>query len=174
MTIPSWQVANIPGPQIANVLEPELAATMIKKAKNPIILVGPGVSAKLGEKTLADIIIELSKGKKIPIIATADSLIEFAERKFDVYSMGLVEAADRLRDEDWSVNSRGGHDLVIFLGINYCFESQILSILKNFAPHLKTITLDRYFHPNADWSFQNLKYEEWEKHLYRILKILYK
>ena len=47
---------------------------------------------------------------------------------------------------------------------NY-LASQGLSSLKHFAPHLKTLTICKFFHSNADASFPNMKDEEWLKYL---------
>jgi acetyl-CoA decarbonylase/synthase complex subunit epsilon len=61
---------------------------------------------------------------------------------------------------------------VLFLGITYQLASQGLSTLKHFAFHLKTIALCKWYHPNADWSFPNMKDDEWEKKLEEFIKAL--
>jgi len=42
------------------------------------------------------------------------------------------------------------------LGITYYYASQAISALKNFSK-IKVISIDKYYHPNADMSFGNLK-----------------
>jgi acetyl-CoA decarbonylase/synthase complex subunit epsilon len=49
--------------------------------------------------------------------------------------------------------------------------SQGLSTLKHVAPHLKTLTLCKFFHSNADASFPNMKDEEWLKYLEKLAKV---
>jgi acetyl-CoA decarbonylase/synthase complex subunit epsilon len=86
--------------------------------------------------------------------------------------MGLVEITDRLRDSGWSLDGKGPPDLVIFAGITYRLESQMLSTLKHFATHLKTVSLDRYYQPNADFSFLNLDQKVWVENLDKVLQVL--
>ena len=50
----------------------------------------------------------------------------------------------------------GQHDLAIFAGVKYYLEAQMLSTLKHFAPHIKTISLTRGHQPNANQSLPNL------------------
>jgi acetyl-CoA decarbonylase/synthase complex subunit epsilon len=45
----------------------------------------------------------------------------------------------------------------------------LLSGLKHFAPHTKTITLDNTYQPNADWSFANIPVKEWRETLEAIV-----
>ena len=59
------------------------------------------------------------------------------------------------------MKGEGQHDLVIFIGGIYYIASQGLSTLKHFAPNLKTVTLCKYFHSNADASFPNMNDVEW-------------
>ncbi len=63
------------------------------------------------------------------------------------------------------MKDEGQHDLVIFIGCIYYIASQGLSTLKHFAPKLKTLTLCKYFHSNADASFPNIKDAEWFNYL---------
>ncbi len=165
-----YETGNIPGPQMA--LSPEKAPTifaaLVKKAKNPLLIVGRYVlEFDLEGKKLIDFAIEISKKRDIPIVATAHTLKGFIERNYEVVSMGLVDIVNRLQDPTFTVDSKkpAPHDLVLFLGITYQFSSQGLSTLKHFAPHLKTITLCKWYHPNADWSFPNLDDKEWKKML---------
>jgi acetyl-CoA decarbonylase/synthase complex subunit epsilon len=51
-------------------------------------------------------------------------------------------------------------------------EWLILSCLKHFASHLKTVSIGTHYQPNASWSFPNLSVEEWESNLRTIIKEL--
>ena len=48
-------------------------------------------------------------------------------------------------------------------------EWTILSGLKHFAPHVKTMTLDNVYQPNANWSFGNISVKEWLENLRAII-----
>lgn len=175
MGIIPWQFGNVPGPKIALKLNGEVAGRLIKASKRPLIIVGAeALKTRLSsDKCLLDFSIELSKLVNAPVIATSNTLKAFLERDFKpALALGAVEITDRLRDPKWSVDELKSHDLVIFVGITYQLQSQLLSTLKNFALHLKTMSLDRYYHPNASWSFPNLPHDKWVENLNTILEIL--
>jgi acetyl-CoA decarbonylase/synthase complex subunit epsilon len=85
---------------------------------------------------------------------------------------GAIEIVNLLKDPEWKgVDGEGSHDLVLFIGVTYYLASQGLSSLKHFAPHLKTLTLCKFFHSNADASFPNMSDSEWIKYLEKTSKI---
>jgi len=52
---------------------------------------------------------------------------------------------------------------------------QGLSTLKHFAPHLRTMTLCKYYYPHADYSLPNFrKDEEWKTFLEDLIEDLKK
>jgi acetyl-CoA decarbonylase/synthase complex subunit epsilon len=167
-----WQIGNIPGQLQANVLTPEVAANMIKRANRKLLVIGPkSIGVKINDKEdLIDFAVKLSK-IGVHIVATANTSKEFVARGFtDVYPMGIVEITNRLRDAEWKgLDGKGSYDLIIFLGGIYYLESQVLANTKHFALTTKTLTFDRFYHPNADWSFPNLEENEWCKSLNIIL-----
>ncbi|MEM0216313.1 MAG: CO dehydrogenase/acetyl-CoA synthase complex subunit epsilon [Candidatus Bathyarchaeia archaeon] len=164
-----WQIAEVPGPRKALVItKPEVVAAMIKKAKSPILIVGhKAAEIDFEEGKLIDFLIEFSKKSGIPIVATAHAVSEFLKRNFKPAAfMPAVDIANRLADKSWKgVDGKGQHDLALIVGLYYYMEWVILSGLKNFAPNLKTITLDNVYHPNASWSFPNIAHDEWVKNL---------
>jgi acetyl-CoA decarbonylase/synthase complex subunit epsilon len=172
-----YETGNIPGPQMA--LSPDKAPTvfaaLVKRAKNPLLIVGKYVlEFELEGKKLIDYAIEISKKRNIPIVATAHTLKGFVEKNYPVVSMGVIDIVNRLQDPKYTVDSKKQppHDLVLFLGITYQLASQGLSTLKHFAPHLKTITLCKWYHPNANWSFPNMDDKEWKKMLEEFIQAL--
>ncbi|HID20387.1 MAG TPA: CO dehydrogenase/acetyl-CoA synthase complex subunit epsilon [Methanophagales archaeon] len=170
-----WQTANVPGPKQAKILTPLTAAKMIKRAKRPLFIVGSLVlETELNGKSLMDYAIEIAKESKMPTVAVAHTVKEFMEKEFQPdASMPVINIIDRLRDADWKgVKGEGQHDRVVFLGVLYYIGSQGLSTLKHFAPWLRTITLCRFFHPNADMSFPNMSDEEWESYLNEVTEKL--
>ncbi len=62
-----------------------------------------------------------------------------------------------MKSPEWGgIRGEGQHDLAIFVDVLYYLESQLLSTLKHFAPHIKTISLTKGHQPNADQSLPNL------------------
>jgi acetyl-CoA decarbonylase/synthase complex subunit epsilon len=85
--------------------------------------------------------------------------------------MGIVDIVNRLKDKEWmGIDGKGPYEVVLFLGIPYYLQSQMLATLKHFAPHAITISLDPFYQPNANWSFPNLSEEEWSKSLKEIIE----
>ncbi|MBS7619897.1 CO dehydrogenase/acetyl-CoA synthase complex subunit epsilon, partial [Candidatus Bathyarchaeota archaeon] len=123
---------------------------------------------------LIDTVIRMSNLSKSHIIATGAILVEFKKRNIEnVYSMSLMNVGDRLRDPDWNgLDGKGPYDLAIFCGLPYYMEWLVLSGLKNFAPHLITISLDNTYHPNAAWSIGFLPEKEWISAIDKIVSVL--
>jgi acetyl-CoA decarbonylase/synthase complex subunit epsilon len=169
-----WEIGNIFGPKTAMASKGEVVGRLIKAAKRPLIVVGAKtLEEELGGKTLLSYVVELSKSGGIPVVATAHTLKPLLESSLQpAAAMGMVEITDRLRDQDWSLDGKGPHDLAIFVGITYQLQSQMLSTLKHFATHLKTVSLDRYYHPNADFSFPNLDEKIWIQNLDKVVGTL--
>lgn len=132
---------------------PVAIATLIKKAKRPLFVLGPlCLEVNFDGKPAIDYAVEIAKVTNMPVVATGHVMKGLIERglKPDVY-MPLVNIVDRLRDPEWrGVRGEGQHDLVVFLGISSTIAEQGLSTLKHFAPHLKTVTLCPIYYPSAD------------------------
>lgn len=185
MAAEPWQRAEIPGPVKALVItKPEVVAGMVKKAKHPIFVVGheavkghsfqislhpseENIKIDLGNKKPIDYIIRIAKAAKIPVVCTGPTMPEFLKRDFKPATwMSSMDIGNRLTDPGWSVSGEGGpHDLALIIGITYYMEWVIESGLKSFAPHLKTISLNRHYQPHCNWSFPNLSLEDWYKNL---------
>jgi len=174
MTAEPWQTAEIPGPKKALVItKPEVVAAMIKRAQRPVLVVGHrAAEIDFSGGKLIDFIIGFAKKTGIPVVATAHMIGEFIRRGFKPAAfMPAVDIGNRLVDPNWTgVDGKGQHDLALFVGLYYYMEWTILSGLKHFAKHLKTISLDNVYHPHASWSFPNLSYEEWVKNLKIIME----
>jgi acetyl-CoA decarbonylase/synthase complex subunit epsilon len=148
---------------------------MINEAKRPLFIVGSlALETELNGKSLIEYAIEIARESNMPLVAVSHTLKEFLGKGYRPNaSMPVINIIDRLRDADWEgLKGEGQHDLVVFLGVLYYIESQGLSTLKHFAPWLKTITLCRFFHPNADMSFPNMSDEEWGSYLDELVKKL--
>jgi acetyl-CoA decarbonylase/synthase complex subunit epsilon len=173
-TVIPWEKGNIFGPKTAMVSKGDVVGRLIKSAKRPLLIVGAKIlEDDVGGKPLLNYVIELSKAANIPVVATAHTLKPLVENGLrSPAAMGMVEITDRLRDPSWSLDGKGPHDIVVLAGITYQLQSQMLSTLKNFAAHLKTISLDRYYTPNADWSFPNLDEKSWAQDLDKLIKAI--
>lgn len=157
-----WQPTVIAGPKQALLVTPETAKMMLKKAKRPLFVLGP-LAMQEPMMTLA---IEIAKKWGLPIVTTGGAFKAFSERKIETKHYGVVEIVNLLKDPNWEgAKGEGQHDLVLFIGVIYYIASQGLSALKHFAPHIKTLTLCKYFHSNADASFPNMNDDKWIRYL---------
>ena len=157
-----WQPTVIAGPKQALLATPETAKLMLRKSKRPLFVVGPYAK----NEPLMGFIKDIAETWDLPIVTTADTFKSFNENGIESNYYGIVEITNLLKDPEWKgIRGEGPHDLVMFVGCIYYIASQGISTLKHFAPHLKTLTICKYFHSNADASFPNMKDEEWEKYL---------
>ena len=168
--IPFHRVNVLTGIKAARIIEdPSEYAAFIQKAKRPLLILGPLLSeGSLDGKLLIDYALEIAKAADIPICATAHvkaKLTELGVMPDSVYD--AVEIANALKDPDWrGVRKEGNHDLVLFFGIRSDLAEQTLSVLKHFAPHLKTMTLCKFYFPNANYSLPNFrKDKQWKAFL---------
>jgi len=160
-----WQPTVIAGPKQALLVTPETAEMMLKKAKRPLMIMGPLVK----DSPVLALAAQIAEKWHIPLVSTGDAFKALNEVDVKSKSYGVVEIVNLLKDPEWKgVNGEGQHDLVMFIGVIYYIGSQGLSTLKHFAPHLKTLTLCKFFHSNADASFPNMKDEEWIKYLEKL------
>ena len=154
---------NVPGIKMAQVMTPEQMAKIIKKAKRKIVVTG----AQLKE---VDEAIKLADGA---LIAAPNLLQAFKEKGAQPVAMNKVNATNLLRDaSSWKgLDGKGPYDLAIYMGSPYYYESQMLSCLKHFSS-CKTISLSRFYQPNATYSFDNLSEKKWEQALADLLKFM--
>ncbi len=169
MSCEPWQCAEIAATKKANpITKPEIAVAMIKKASRPLLIVGSYATERCMEgKQLIEYLIDFANASKVPVVATAHMVGEFLKRGYQPAGfMPAMDIANRLVDPEWQgLDGQGHPDLVLIVGLPYYMESLILCGLKNFAPDLKTMTLDNLFHPHASWSFPNATLEEWAANL---------
>jgi len=165
MSAEPWQRAEIPGPKKALVFaKPEVVVTMVKTAKRPILIVGHEVvNNGLGEEKVIDYVIHMAKTAEIPVVATAHIFGDFVKRGLKPATwMSVMDITNRLQDPDWKGLDRvGQYDLALFMGIPYYMQWVVLSSLKHLSPDLKTISLDRFYHPHATCSFPNSSLKYW-------------
>ena len=164
-TIPLHRVNVLTGIKSARLIEDASQyANLIQKAKRPLLVLGPLLSEwSLDGRLLIEYALEIAKTANIPICATAHvkgKMTELGVKPDSAYD--AVEVVNALKDPDWrGVRKEGNHDLVLFFGIRSDLEEQCLSVLKHFAfKHLKTMTLDKYYFPHANYSLPNFRKDE--------------
>jgi len=180
MVIPFHRVNVLTGIKSARLIEDASEyANLIQKAKRPLLVLGPLLSEwSLDGKLLIEYTLEIAKIANIPICATdivKRKMVELGTKPDSVYD--AVEIVNALKDPDWrGVKKEGNHDLVIFFGIRSDLEEQCLSVLKHFAfTHLKTMTLDKYYFPHANYSLPNFrKDKQWKAFLESLIDELKK
>jgi acetyl-CoA decarbonylase/synthase complex subunit epsilon len=162
--IPRHRVNVLTGIKSARLIEDAGEyADLIRKAKRPLLVIGPLLLESTPDgKLLLEYALDLAKAGNIPICATAQTkgkMTELGVKPDSVYD--TVEIINALKDPDWlGVRKEGNHDLVLFFGIRSDFGEQGLSVLKHFAPHLKTMTMCKHYFPNANYSLPNFKKDE--------------
>ncbi|MCD6391004.1 MAG: CO dehydrogenase/acetyl-CoA synthase complex subunit epsilon [Dehalococcoidia bacterium] len=177
--IPRHRVNVLTGIKSARLVEdPAEYANLIKKAKRPLLVIGPLLLESSPDgKLLLEYALDIAKVANIPICATAQTkgkVVELGVKPDSVYD--VVEIVNALKDPDWpGVKKVGNHDLVIFFGIRSDLGNQSLSTLKHFAPHLKTMTLCKHYFPHANYSLPNFKKDvKWQEFLENLVANLEK
>ena len=147
-----FDTGNIPGPKMAKAVMPAVPGKMLAKAKRPLLIVGSEVHDK---DVLARAVAIGKTG--VQIAAVGNSYTSIGDKGLDAHYVNMHALASYLCDPDWKgLDGKGNYDLVVFFGITYYYASQAISALKNFS-NIKVISIDKYYHPNADMSFGNLK-----------------
>lgn len=177
--IPRHRVNVLTGIKAAKLVEdPAEYANVIKKAKRPLLVVGPLLLESTADgKVLMEYALEIAKAASIPICATGQTkgkIVELGVQPDCVYD--VVEIANALKDPGWrGAKQEGNHDLVILFGIRSDLGNQSLSTLKHFAPHLKTMTLCKHYFPHANYSLANFKKDaKWQEFLESLIANLKK
>jgi acetyl-CoA decarbonylase/synthase complex subunit epsilon len=173
-SLPYHRVNILTGTRTAKLVEdPAEYAKQIAKAQRPLLVFGPRLmKITLGGRLLIEYALDIAKAKNVPTCATAtlkSKMVELGVQPDSVYD--VVEIINALKDPKWEgVRKEGNHDLVMFFGFRTDLGEQGLSVLKHFAPHLKTMTLCKYYYPHADFSLPNIrKDEQWKVFLENLI-----
>jgi acetyl-CoA decarbonylase/synthase complex subunit epsilon len=162
-----YNTGNIPGPKMARAVMPAVPGKMLAKAKRPLLIVGSEIE---DEDVLARVVTMGKAG--IQIASVGDSFKYLGDKGLDAHYVNMHALASYLCDPQWpGLDRKGGYDLVVFFGITYYYASQAISALKNFSK-IKVISIDKYYHPNADMSFGNLKKDVFIEALDEVIKQL--
>ena len=170
VTLPYHHVNTLTGTKSGRIIEDaDEYAHLIKRAKRPLLVLGPRIlTISLDGRLLADYAVDIANAGDIPICATAHTKKKLLELGVEpASSYDITEIINSLKDPEWRGGKKeGNHDLVMFLGIRTDFAEQGLSTLKHYAPHLKTMTLCKYYYPHASYSLPNFKKDaQWKEFL---------
>lgn len=166
MPIP-WQRANVPGWVQAKELKDENIVDMISKSEKPILIVSKFDEF---EEEIAKGLIEKLAGKAT-VIFTPWAMKHFKIQPDAIF--GLTEITQRLTN-GWTGPNRDGtpYDLIMYFGSYYYHQSQMHSALKHFLPETLHISLNRYYSPNASYSFNNFTEKRWINTMNKVLEAL--
>jgi CO dehydrogenase/acetyl-CoA synthase complex epsilon subunit len=172
-----WRKTHINGPLSGMpVTKAAVIGKLIKKAKRPLLIVG-GYEYKndVGNgKKYIDLLVELAK-TGIPVVATTEVAKIFIENGVKpVAIMSVSNTIQRICDEKWKgFDGKGPYDWVIIAAMTYTIQSQAHSAMKHFSyKWTKSVSLDRYFTPNASFSFANFKVDDWKEAINEVVKIV--
>ena len=177
MVTPFHRVNVLTGVKSAIILDSAAEyAALIRQAQRPLLVLGPKLlEESLGGRPLLEWALDIARAADLPICATAHvkgKLVPLGVKPDS--ELDAVEIVNHLKDPKWQgVKKQGNHDLVVFFGFRTDLGNQTLSVLKHFAPHLKTMTLCKYVFPNADYALPNLrKDEDWQEFLEELISCL--
>jgi len=170
----AWDEAEVRGPKTAYILTPENCGKMLRRAKRLLIIVGGNILDDEYTKVGMVNIIERIANKLGATLAISPGVFRaFQNYNGTKYMVNVESVVERLLDAHWMGFDGGGkYDFILFVGGLYPFQSMMLSSLKHFAPTLRTISIERYYHPNATFSLENLSFEKWREGLEALLKAL--
>lgn len=168
--LPFHHVNTMTGTKYARMIEdPSEYAHFVKNATRPLLVIGSwALKVPIGDKLVIDYAVEIAGARGIPICATAHTPKKLREMGVEPDStLDVIEILNHLQDPAWKgVKGEGNHDLVMFIGFRTDLGEQGLSSLKHYAPHLKTMTLCKYYYPNASYSLPNFrKDDKWKEFL---------
>ncbi|MFA5332356.1 MAG: carbon monoxide dehydrogenase beta subunit family protein [Methanoregula sp.] len=168
-TTEPWQTAETGGTKQAVVIQkPEVIAALLRNAHHPILIIGHlAAEMEAGTRTYGELLIDLAQTRNLPVIATGHANRDLVHRGFTRATiLPAVEAGQRICDPGWKgPDGKGTVDLVLVAGLPYPMAWTLLSGLRNFAPQVKTVSLDPLYHPNAGLSFGNIPLNVWTESL---------
>ena len=159
-----WYHGNEPGGPKAMVGDADRMGKVIGRAKRILVVTGPRIGSDGG--ALYGVAKVVPKTDFVASPSTRPTISTEIGFEPDAY-MNVLEVMDRLRDPYWKgFDGKGRYDLVILMGMDYYYESQMFSLMKHFGHGVKAMSLDRRYQPNASYSFGNLARETWERELH--------
>lgn len=108
---------------------------------------------------------EMLNGKYAVVLGAHTTKEQYeAVKNFNLITIGPV--AKRLdikvKIQDPFFTLQDDYEVLAFLGFDYWFLNQLFQHLKHFSK-ISSISLERFYHPNAKYSLKNMSEEEWVK-----------
>lgn len=175
MATQPWLFGFVFGIKQASIIGPKDAARIIHKSENPVIAIGSKAETDVlpSGKNIIDYVIEISKIKNIPIVVTSPLYRKVRELYEDVHYIPTLELMNYLLDPNWKLKGDKPHDLIIISSFEYYFISHVINSIKHLARHIKILSIDRYYQPNAHFSLPNqISLTLWEKNLKELIETL--
>lgn len=159
--------AEVPGTRRAAIIEkPEIAVELLKQSERTLLICGDGVSMALSKRLLLDYILDVAEAVNAHVATSSTAYAKIKGRVPNTSWIPPIEVAYRISDIEWmGLDGKGPYKTVVVVGLPYYMAWLILTGLKNFAQSVKTISLDRFYQPNASWSLRNMNVNEWEQFL---------
>lgn len=169
-----WDEAEVRGPKTAYTLTPENCGKMLRRAKRLLIIVGGNIlDEEYAKVNMVDIVERFAKKVGATLAISPGAFRAFQRYDGRKHMVNVESLVERLIDTHWMGFDGGGkYDYILFIGGLYPFQSMMLASLKHFAPTLRTFTIERYYHPNAAFSFEDLSFGKWCEGLEAMLKAL--
>jgi CO dehydrogenase/acetyl-CoA synthase complex epsilon subunit len=166
----AWYFGNEPGHLKALVGDALQMSKIIGRSSRIMLVTGPKLAEEGGAPA-----IQVVRSVPHTTLVMSPKTRPFAAGEDvhpDVY-MNVLEVMDRVRDPYWKGFDGGGrYDLIIFVGMDYYFASQMFSLIKHFGHGTKSMSLEPRYQPNASYSFGNLNQELWEEEIGKLPGLL--
>jgi len=133
----SWIFSAVSGWKQAAVLEPAKALEMLKASKKKAVVLGALATE------------EQAKAFKTTNVVTIGPVA----KRLGLKKAKIQDPYELVREE---------YDMLAFVGFDFWFLNQIFQHLKHFSK-TKSISLERFYHPNANYSLKTMSEEEWTK-----------
>jgi acetyl-CoA decarbonylase/synthase complex subunit epsilon len=167
----AWYFGNEPGHLKALVGDARKMGQIIGRSKRILLVVGPKI-AEDGGAPAVPVVKSIPSTSLVMSPKTRPVVREDGEMNPDAF-MNVLEVMDRVRDPFWKgFDGEGRYDLIIFVGMDYYFASQMFSLLKHFGHGVKSMSLEPHYQPNASYSFTNLTQELWEGEMKKLAEAL--
>ncbi|MBN2518528.1 MAG: hypothetical protein JXB14_06775 [Candidatus Altiarchaeota archaeon] len=132
-----WIFSAVSGWKQAAVVEPAKALEMMTASTKSAILLGA---------LATDYQAKVFNGANLVTIGPV-------AKRLDLKKVSIQDPYETIKD---------GYDTLAFLGFDFWFLNQLFQHLKHFSK-TKTISLERFYHPNANYSLKTMSEEEWLK-----------
>lgn len=168
-----WYLGNDPGHTRAEVADADKMGKVISRARRILLVTGPRVpNGQDVSNPHLSLIRAIPSTSLVVSPVTRPAMSDTEGIEPDAF-MNVLEVMDRVRDPDWpGFDGKGRYDLIILMGMDYYYASQMLSLMKHFGHGVETMSLEQKYQPNAGYSFSNLTSALWEEEMVKLTQLL--